>query len=517
MILQSRFQGPLFLVSVLAILAAFIFAPQNALGDDPINLEQTERRLAQKADSDPWKEESAGDDPWGDADEAEAPAVPWEEEKDDADEDTAAAPWAATPPEGHKPFELSGRFWNRIAHDLNEDDPFEDDAYNHAELLLKGTYNPGPGINLLLSLDVDQFQYYNSGDWDNETNIRAHEAYVRFTGKWFEFTLGNQLVRWGKTDQISPLDIVNPEDVRDGLVRDREERKLPIPMVNLKLFKDMYKFEALFIPFFKESKLHLVGRDWALFKHYDRSVGPFHIDTNNPPNDLKHSEFGFRFAGTFKRVDYAFSYLRTREDIPSIMTLNTPPGFRVLDPDAATVEDLVRFAVLTLQPIQLNYRQQHVYGIEFETTWGDFGIRGDFAYISERSFLNDRLQQITKPAIHYALGVDYSLPGSFYANLQFSQQIIHDFEDGLLFADKVTNTVNGKLAKELWDGRLELALRYLYNFTRKDYYVNPFATLKYWQDLTLQLGVNFVGGPDESTLGLYDNNDDAYFILTYHF
>ena len=113
--------------------------------------------------------------------------------------------------------------------------------------------------------------------------------------------------------------------------------------------------------------------------------------------------------------------------------------------------------------------------------------------------------------------MDYSRPGSFYANLQFSQQIIRHFEDGLLFADEVTNSVNGKVSKELWNSQLELALRYLYNFTRDDYYINPFATLKYWQNLTLQLGVEFEGGPDESTLGLYDDNDEVYLVFQYHF
>lgn len=467
-------------------------------------------------EEDPWADTEASgsqEDPWGE--ESGEEASPWQEEEDR--EETAEIPWAETPTEEKSPFELSGRLWNRMSYDVNEDTRFEDDGFNHAELHLYGAYDPGQGVDMLMSVDVDQFQYYNSGHWDNETNVRVHEAYVRLSRRWFELTLGNQFVRWGKIDQVSPLDIVNPEDTRDGLVRSREERKLPIPMVDLKLFKGLYKLEALFIPFFQESKLNLAGRDWALFDHYEQSVGSFRIEENDPPNDLEHSEFGLRFAGTFRKLDYALSYFRTREDLPSIRSLNVPPGFRVQDPDSATVEDLARFAVLTGQPIPLGYRRQHVYGMEFETTWRDFGIRGDFAYIDKCSFLNERLQQVLKPAFHYAVGIDYSRPGSFYANLQFSQQWIRHFEDGLLFADDVTNTVNGKVTKELWDSKLELTLRYLYNFTREDYYINPLMTLKYWQSLTLQLGVEFEGGPDESTLGLYDDNDEVYFIFKYHF
>jgi hypothetical protein len=485
-------------------LLCFLFQPNLPL--DRAHAASTAWVTAQSTDSD--------EDPWSDTGEEAGDEDPWGEEPG---EEAAEVPWAEAEEEKKSPFELSGRLWNRMAYDVNEDNRFEDDGFNHAELHLYGAYDPGHGVDVLLSVDVDQFQYYNSGDWDNETNIRPHEAYVRLSRGWYDLTLGNQFVRWGKTDQISPLDIVNPEDLRDGLVRSREERKLPIPMANLKLFKGMYTFQALFIPIFKEAKLNLVGRDWALFDHYESSVGSFHIAENDPPNDLEHSELGFRFSGTFRKLDYALSYLRTREDIPSIGTLDAPPGFRVQNPDEAAVSDLARFAVLTGQPIHLDYQRQDVFGMEFETTLGDFGIRGDLAYIDDRSFLNDRLQQVFKPVFHYAVGADYSRPGSFYANLQFSQQWIRHFEEGLLFADDVTHTVNGTVTKELWDSKLELSLRYLYNFTREDYYINPYATLEYWQNLTLQLGVEFEGGPDESTLGLYDNNDEVYCIFQYHF
>ncbi|MGD8386225.1 MAG: hypothetical protein PVG49_03745 [Desulfobacteraceae bacterium] len=474
------------------------------------------------ADENPWGEKDAGTgeegSPWGEEEQAEE-APPWDEEKA-ADEGTP--PWEEEAEEKAKaglPIDLSGHFWTRYAHDLNEDNPFEDDDFSHTELRIKAAYDPSPAWDIVLALDADAFLYRNSGDWDHEINLQPHEAYVRYAGPFYEVTLGNQLVHWGKADEVSPLDIVNPEDLRDGFVRSREDRKLPVPMVNAKFFKGVYKVETLFIPFFQESDIDLVGRDWAFFDHYDRSVGSFRLLEDKPANDLSNSEVGVRFSGTIRNLDYAFSYFHTREDVPSFDSLVTPPGFRVPDPDAVELRDLVVFASnpLAPQPIGLRYARQNVFGIEFETTWKSLGIRGEVAYIHEKSFLNDRLRRVEVPVYSYVLGADYNKPGSFYCNLQFGQQILEEDDDGLLFTDRVTTTVNGEINKKLFDSKLELALRYLYNFTWEDYYVNPLIRLKYWTNITVDFGVEMEGGPSNSVLGFFDDNDEVYVLFQYDF
>jgi len=69
----------------------------------------------------------------------------------------------------------------------------------------------------------------------------------------------------------------------------------------------------------------------------------------------------------------------------------------------------------------------------------------------------------------------------------------------------------------LFEDKMELALRYLYNFTRDDYYINPLVRLKYWTNITVDVGVEMVGGPSNSTLGVFDNNDEIYASFKYQF
>ena len=465
--------------------------------------------------------EESKEDIWGEEEtEDEIEKDVWEEEGTEEgvweEEETEEMPSKEAESEKMFPFELSGRFWNRYAHDINDDSSFEDDAFNHTELQLKAEYTPNESINILLSADADYFIYRNGGDRDYDSNVRPWECYVRFSGSGFDLTVGNQFVRWGKADEVSPLDIINPEDLRDGFVRDREERKLPIPMLDLKLFKDVYKLEALFIPFFVESELDLRGRDWAYFDHYGEEIGDFLVIEEDPPNTFRNSEAGLRLSGTVRNLDYAFSYFYTRDDLPSFDSLILPPGISI-DPDSATLKDLTRFAFLTRQPIRLRYIRQNVVGFEFETTWRDFGLRGEAAYINKKPFMTDLLESIKRPVYHYVLGMDYNGPGSFYCNLQFSQEIIRHYEDGILFFDDVTSSVNGKVSKGILDDNMELSLRYLYNITKEDYYINPGVSLKYWKNITLDFGLEIEGGPSNSSLGIFDDNDEIYGIFKYQF
>jgi len=377
-------------------------------------------------DQDPWAEDPTDkreDSPWDDQEPSQE-APPWDTEKAVTDD---LPPWEQEKAEAASPISFSGHFWTRYGNDINEETPYEYDGTSHTELRLKAAYNPGPNWYALFALDANAFLYRNGSDWYDDLGVRPHEAFVRYSGPSYEISLGNQLVKWGKADEVSPLDNVNPEDLRGGFVRSRESRKLAVPMLNIKFFKDVYRLEALFIPFFRRSKLDLVGRDWALFTHLDREVRPFEIVATKPANNLSNSEFGLRFAGTVRKFDYALSFLHTREDIPSFDSLLTPPGFRVPDPDGVELRHLVEFASnpLAPQPIRLQYRRQNVLGFEFETTWKSLGVRGELAYLRKRSFLDDRLRRVEIPVWSYVLGVDYNKPGSFYVNLQFGHRPRH--------------------------------------------------------------------------------------------
>jgi len=413
-------------------------------------------------------------------------------------------------------FTLRGQVWNRFAQDTKEHNRFEDDRYNHLEVQLEGKYVLTQTLQFVLGIKANYFAYNNNSDWHHDGEVSLYNAYVNLALSNVNVKVGNQVVLWGKADEISPLDNLNPEDMRDGFVRRRVERKIPIPMVHVEWSQDVYKLQGIFIPFFKRAKLDLRGTDWAFFDHIDDEIGPFAVVEEKPPKTLGNSEVGVRFAGKVRALDYAVSYLRTRADLPAVDSLTTPPGFQLPIP-RPTVRDLARFAQATGQTIHLTHNHQDVFGFEFETVLGSIGVRGDLAYVADKSFLTRALRAINRPVFQHVMGADYNGPSNLYVNFQFAQSVIQDYDKTILSFTKLTNEFYGTISKEVFANNLKVAFRYFYNITRASSYYNPSVVVQYWPNVTIELGGDVLGGPRDTVPGFFRGNDQVYVTLKIFF
>jgi len=401
--------------------------------------------------------------------------------------------------EEKSPFSYSGKIWNKLAHDLRKDNSFEDQYYNHLEVQFGTKYALSQTIQFVLALRANYFAFGNGEDLHHDGDVRLYNAYVNLAFSDINLRVGNQIVTWGKADEVSPLDNINPEDLRDGFTRRRGERKLPIPMVNLELSRDVYKLQALYIPFFECSKIDISGSDWALFDHIDQLVGRFDVTEDKPAKRLKNGEVGLRFAGKVRALDYAFSYLYTWQDLPS--------------PAAITFQSTLPFTAQA----RLAHPRQHIFGGELETVVESFGLRGDVAYVDKRGFLAKNLQTVTKPVFEYVVGIDYNGPNNFYTNFQFSQSLIQDYDKSILFFDELTTGINGQVSKEFFNNNLKLVLRYFYIINNNSFYLNPYIVWQYWQNVYIELGVDYIDGPRDTTLGFFRDNTQGYAIVRLSF
>ena len=454
--------------------------PFAEVGDDPFGADEAG--------------EGKGDDPWG----AEAAAAPWDE---------GAA---------QKKYTLGGRLWNKFGADTKDDNEFEDLYQNHVQLQLDGTYRPNPAVEIKLGVGGDYYAYGRDSDWNDDPNFRLFDAYLNLTGKRANLKLGNQIVRWGKADGFSPLDNLNPEDFRDGIGGRREDRKLQIPMVNLELFTGLFTLQGIYIPVFFESKYDIRETDWALFDHYEEQVGAVTVFDENPENTFENGEGGARLSSTIGGLDYAFSYFYGLEDVGTLDSLLVPPGF---DPtfSSRVIEDLVGYAHATDQPIRLLHDRQQIVGFEFETTLAAFGLRGDVAYTDRVSFVTNQLQRVRKPVFQYVVGADYNGPASFYLNIQFGQNFISDFDDTIILARELTSNINGTISKGFFNDDLKLEFRWYYDFHGDGTLYNPKFIIDYWQNVTLELGVEIFEGTDYTPLGFYRDNSQYYGLIELYF
>ncbi len=452
----------------------------------------------------PW-DEAGAKDPFGD--DAKDPFAETDPQKDAS----SPAPWEEAP--ARKQFEFDGQLKNKFAFDIHKDNPFEDLYLNHLQVQLGGTYRPSSAVETKIAVGADLFHYTDdTSDWENDSDLRVFDAWINLAGSGFNLKLGNQIVRWGKTDGYSPLDNVNPEDLRAGIGGRREDRKIHIPMANLEIFTGPVTLQALYIPFFVKSKYDRKDTDWALFDHYDEQVGGFGTRQEDVANTFENGEAGLRLSGIIGKVDYALSYLTAHEDVGSLESLAVPPGFAPTF-SSRVIRDLTGYASLTDQDIYLRYDRQHIYGLEMETTLAVFGIRGDFVYTDSVSFVTEQLQRTTKPVAQYVLGADYNGPSAFYINVQFGQVFIQDFDDDILLADELSSNISGTISKEFLNGDLKFEFRCFYDLDGDGTLYNPKAIIKPWQNVKVELGVELFDGTDEHPLGFYRDNDQAYVLL----
>jgi hypothetical protein len=344
---------------------------------------------------------------------------------------------------------------------------------------------------LLASAQSDYLWFGPDPTWDDH-DLELYEGYLFRGAPGWELRLGKQIVRWGKADQLSPVDNLNPHDLREFILPDLEDRKIPNWMARVRLFPWAFTLEGILVPFFEADRFDYSGTKWAPLG-IDQLGVP--IQETRPARNLGNADWGARSAVTMAGWDVALSYLYAWEKSPRL-------GFSPNDPQGPA--------------LRADHHRQHIVGLEFETTLDKFGFRGEGAYFHEQSLQTRTMQAQAKPVAQYVLGLDYLGEQDWYANIQFFHQHVFDHEPRLL-AKRDSYFLNGEVNREFWRGNITLKLGYALDLLDGGSFLTPEAILTYFNNLELSLGVNLFSGSGESLFGPYKDNDQAFFKAKYYF
>jgi hypothetical protein len=399
---------------------------------------------------------------------------------------------------------FSGFLLAKIAQELHESGDPEQARNFRNTVRLEGKWTPPlpgndfaaiPGASstfLLASLQSDYLWFgpeHSTDDYD----LDLYEGYISHATPGWDLRLGRQIVRWGKTDQISPADNVNPQDMREFFVPELEDRKIPNWMARIRLFPGDITLEGIFIPFFEENEFDFSGTTWALLGN---QANDLRIRESKPGKGLDNADLGLRTSASLAGWDVAASYLYATEKSPRLR-------FDPVNPAGPT--------------LHADYHRQHIWAVEFETTADKFGFRGEGAYFDKQSLHTESLDSVAKPVAHYVLGVDYLGEQDWYANVQLSHQHVFEYESQILFLRRDNFYLNGEINREFWRGNAMLKLRYALDLYDGGSFLTPEATLSYYKNLELTLGANVFFGPQDSLFGRYRDNDQVFCKAKYYF
>jgi len=446
-------------------------------------------------------------------------------------EEQASPPSAPTKPPA---FKWRGFIMFKGAQDTRHESPTENEKTFRNRVRLEGKWNPLSGnhsgnLFLLASVDSD-YLWFGPTSRTHDYDLHLFEGYVSWSPGPYYMVLGKQIVRWGKTDQISPVDNLNPQDLRQFIIPDYEDRKIPVLMARVGVRSDVLDVEGVYIPFFEAARIDYFGTDWAVYRHLKQDalrsgldpsfksyINTRYVDEDEPKRSFNNGEWGARVSRTLGQLDLALSFLYTWEDLPYYSSFPIKNIHVAESPSFEDVRQTLSRAIPKDEPIHVTYKRSRIVGLEFETTAGPFGLRGEGAYFDKQSFLADTLTSLRSPVVHYVLGADYSGPSDLYLNLQFSHQMILDYDPSILYFKRHNVSLLGEVRKGFWGDNLEADLKYSVFLSDGSYYLCPSIIFKYITDLEISLGYNLLEGDPDTLLGHYDANDQVYLTLKYYF
>lgn len=414
-------------------------------------------------------------------------------------------------------FSVSGSFLNRCSADIKKDDKVENQTVFRNRSIVKAAYKK----NITASALSD---YTYKSPKDHDYDLYLHEAYFRTRKSFFEISAGKQIIRWGKTDQLSPVDTINPENLRHFVTYDYEDRKIPIWLADIKIYTPVFNIEAVYIPFFKNARTDYYDSDWALFPHLKEEIkrsdlpdsaktyfNNIKIKENIPDNK---NEYGLRIFKTFKTLDLGMTWHKTCQDIPFITNFPVK-NLDVTSTSLSEIKQATDISNFKNEDIVTTYKNSYVYGAEFETVAIGFGLRGEAAVVNKESFITSSMESIQKVSSEYVLGVDHNFSGNIYTNLNFVFKKIHDYEDSILFYKKENFAIFGEVTKDIVLKWTSIGFDYYYETTSSSGLFSPKITNYYFDNIDISIGADFFFGKSSTNMGRYKDNNQVF--LSFNF
>jgi len=425
---------------------------------------------------------------------------------------------------------FKGEFLTREIFDLFDDTRYEDRFQNDSRLKIdnKIKFKDFPAT-AVLNVEA-RFEYFKEETSRKDLDILLREAYIEVKKEKYSVSLGRQIVTWGKLDDVTLVDKMNPQDYKWLVLFEKQERKDPVFMCKLNWYADNYELEAVFIPFFELSDRQFFGSDWSVFDHIIDGVPAAAKSTMNliniHPNDsleedtISNSQFGLRFRSNIDEVDYDLYYMYLHHDLVALRERNSNGAALkqfLYQPTSANLNNL-----LSLSPSQNDltldreHPRVHIIGGDFETVKGAYGIRGEYAFTFNEPYIRRDFSYLKKDSFSLGLGVDHTNSNNWYYNIQFIQKYIFNYEH-LFVTEEFSHQVTATLRKDFLRGNLLFDFDCAYNISYGDRIFNPELTYKFNNGVEMSLGVFVFEGGISTLFGAYNNKDLVYLETVYKF
>jgi hypothetical protein len=385
---------------------------------------------------------------------------------------------------------------------------------------------------------------------DISPSLEFGEAYLDFYSPLLDLRLGLQKFAWGKLDRFQPNDLLNPQKYYDPLLEEENDRKIGVPAIAPTFYLPAGGSAApltelrlglvwapIYVPyFFPDLDERWYPPIWRV--PAESSVQGLTVQNQErfrnaslPPRTLEHSTYAVRLSGLLAGADFAAYYFEGFDPAPALDVAAT--GFARLDP---------------LSPQRLDLRSEVEVFPEFDrirAAGGDLAyrvfdatLRIEGAYVFDRLYprnpadvvageqvgaidpvelLAGREQQlpvvltpvnVRRDAVEWGAGGDVFV-GDTFVLLQVNQTALPSNHVDLLISDFETR-FSITLRRGFLDDRLKAELVGLYAMQGVAGLAHPRLTYTVNDHFDVRVGYLAIEGHEDSLIGEYKRNDEAY-------
>jgi hypothetical protein len=354
---------------------------------------------------------------------------------------------------------------------------------------------------------------------EEKTDAEVREFYADYHFPDSDLRVGRQIVRWGVVEGSRVTDEINPLDFKEFILRDVEDRYIPLMMVKYDHYFSDSNIEALWIPEIRTHKPAPPGTEFEQFQ--------FLPDLQVPKSGPENAEYALRYSFSLYNAALAVSYFDTWDDFPA--------AFRSIQGVGANAEFGVTPSVdFTPRPPRLK-----IYGTTFSRAIGPFIVNAEAAYVKNKvygTFLGTGATpaadavggEVQRDYYKWAASADFTLLG-FDFSLQYMQADILNYDPSII-ADKKDVVHAFFLRKTLFDNTVTSQILAIHFINDDEWVLRPRTDVLLTERIKFSVGADIMTGaiadvgPRGEPLpgqfhfaGFFQNSSRVYVELAYQF
>ena len=336
---------------------------------------------------------------------------------------------------------------------------------------------------------------------DQRVNVLLRENYLDFGAGDWDFRVGRQHIVWGEMVGLFFADVVSAKDLREFILPDFDEIRIPQWAGRAEYFKGNFHAEAIWIPVPSYDDIGKPGAEFFPAAPPPPPGYATHYDNEQfPRRRLSNMNYGLRLSMLDNGWDMSGFYYHSQDAQPTyyrqIVTV----------PEPAFV-------------YQARHDEIDQVGGTLAKDLGPAVFKAEAVYTRGRSYnvlrLGDDDGVVRQNTLDLVGGLDFALASDTRLNLQLFNRTFFNHDPDIIF--KQNESGFSVLLNRKFSDRLQAEVLYIESLDRADWMLRPRVIWDMRPNWRLIFGVDVFQGPPLGLFGQFNDRDRVYTEVRYSF